>query len=47
MTETAETKPRKKGMLIPIAATLILGGAGFASTYLGLWSPAAMLSAPA
>lgn len=47
MSENAETKPRKKGMLIPIAATLILGGAGFASTYLGMWSPAAMLSAPA
>ena len=47
MSENAETKPRRKGMLIPIAATLILGGAGFASTYLGLWSPGAMLSAPA
>ena len=35
MSENAETKPRKKGMLIPIAATLILGGAAFASTING------------
>lgn len=47
MTETAETKPRKKGMLIPIAVTLVLGGVGFGSTYLGLWSPVAMMSGPA
>lgn len=47
MTEAAETNPGKKGMLIPIAATLILGGAGFGSTYLGLWSPGDILSGSA
>lgn len=40
----AEKAPGKKGLLIPLAATLVLGGAGFASTYLGIWSPAGMLA---
>ena len=36
---------RKAGLLIPIIATLILGGAGFASTFLGWWSPFQLLPA--
>ncbi|MCF3972685.1 flagellar basal body-associated FliL family protein [Paracoccus salsus] len=39
-----EETPRKKGFLIPIVATALLGGAGFASTYMGVWSPAALIS---
>lgn len=40
----APEKPRgKKGLLIPLVATLVLGGAGFASSYLGFWSPSGML----
>ena len=43
----APEKPRgKKGLLIPLVATLVLGGAGFASSYLGFWSPSGMLSGP-
>lgn len=43
--ETAEEEPKKKkGFLIPAALTAILGGAGFATTYLGLWSPSQALS---
>ncbi|WP_411837860.1 flagellar basal body-associated protein FliL [Paracoccus sp. ME4] len=38
-----EKAPRKKGLLVPLAATLVLGGAGFASSYLGFWSPASLL----
>ena len=37
-------KPSGKKKLIPILAALLLGGGGFASTYLGLWSPTAMLA---
>lgn len=32
----------KKGILLAGLATLLLGGAGFASTYLNFWSPAAL-----
>jgi len=34
-----EQMSAKKGLLVPLAATLILGGAGFAVSYLGVWSP--------
>lgn len=48
MSETAEIpveEPRKKkGLLIPLVAALLVGGAGFASTYLGFWSPTALVS---
>lgn len=44
--DTAEPTRGKKGMLIPIVAALVLGGGGFASTYLGFWSPAALMAAP-
>lgn len=44
--ETAppDAAPKKKGLLLPLALTLVLGGAGFASSYLGYWSPLALLS---
>ena len=38
--EPASSKKRK---LLPIAAALLLAGGGFASTYLGLWSPAQVI----
>ncbi len=50
MTEAAagpveELKPNgKKGVLLMAVAALLLGGGGFASTYLGFWSPAALLA---
>ena len=48
MSETVEPPPpkasRTRAMLIPLLAAIALGGAGFASTYLGLWSPAALLA---
>lgn len=37
-------KPSGKKKLIPILAAAVLAGGGFASTYLGLWSPAALLA---
>ena len=37
-------KPSGKKKLIPILAAVALAGGGFASTYLGLWSPAALLA---
>ena len=37
-------KPSGKKKLVPILAAVVLAGGGFASTYLGLWSPAAMLA---
>lgn len=43
----AGKKPGKKGLLMVILATALLGGGGFASTFLGFWSPGAMLSGPA
>lgn len=39
----APPKKSRKGLVL-IAAALLLGGAGFASTYLGFWSPAALMS---
>ncbi|MGZ3215361.1 flagellar basal body-associated FliL family protein [Paracoccus sp. T5] len=45
--DAAETPRGKKGLLVPIAAALLLGGGGFASTYLGLWSPAGLMAEPA
>lgn len=50
MTEAAELseeeKPKGgiKRILLPLGLTLILAGGGFASTYLGLWSPASLLA---
>ncbi|SEN63736.1 flagellar FliL protein [Paracoccus alcaliphilus] len=49
MSETADSAAGKTGkksrILIPIIATVILGGAGFASTFLGYWSPADLFQA--
>lgn len=36
--------PRKTGWLVPLAATLVLGGAGFAASYLGYVSPSALMA---
>jgi flagellar protein FliL len=47
MTAPSDTAPGRKGWLVPLVATLVLGGAGFASTYLGLWSPGELLAGPA
>lgn len=47
MTDATLDPPEKasgKKKLIPILAAVLLGGGGFASTYLGLWSPAALLT---
>ena len=48
MTDAAIDPPGKpngkKGILLAGLATLLLGGAGFASTYLNFWSPAALFS---
>ncbi|WP_405403521.1 flagellar basal body-associated protein FliL [Paracoccus sp. Ld10] len=50
MTDIVAAAPEKasgkKGLLIPLVATLVLGGAGFASSYLEFWSPSGMLSGP-
>ncbi len=45
--ETADDKtPRKKrGWLLPVLLTLLLGGAGFASSFLGFWSPLDLIAA--
>lgn len=47
MSETAsveaETPKKKLGIFLPLLVTLLLGAAGFASTYLGIWSPRALL----
>ncbi|WP_410216415.1 flagellar basal body-associated protein FliL [Paracoccus sp. (in: a-proteobacteria)] len=45
--EPAGKAPGKKKMLVPLLAALVVGGGGFASTYLGVWSPSQMLSGPA
>lgn len=37
-------KKKKLGKLLLPLLVVLLGGAGFASTYLGFWSPAALLS---
>ncbi|WEF24197.1 flagellar basal body-associated FliL family protein [Paracoccus sp. S3-43] len=39
----AQASGKKK--LVPILAAVLLAGGGFASTYLGLWSPTALLAA--
>ena len=48
MTDTAqdlpEQSPAKKRKLLPVIAAIVLAGAGFASTYLGIWSPSTMIS---
>ncbi|VDS08058.1 flagellar basal body-associated protein FliL [Paracoccus haematequi] len=38
-------KASGKKKLVPILAAVLLAGGGFASTYLGLWSPMALLAA--
>lgn len=42
----AEEKPRRGigRILLPLGLALVLGGAGFASTYLGFWSPLSLLA---
>ncbi len=48
-TETADPPARKRGWLLVVALCLVAGGAGFAPTFLGLWSPMALvegISAP-
>ncbi|MDO5620007.1 MAG: flagellar basal body-associated FliL family protein [Paracoccus sp. (in: a-proteobacteria)] len=42
--EASETPAKKKGMLLPILLVAVLGGGGFASTFLGVWSPSALLA---
>lgn len=42
--DTSDMPAKKKGMLLPILLVAALGGGGFASTYLGLWSPAGLLA---
>lgn len=41
---TEERKPRSRRMMSALLATLILGGGAFASTFLGVWSPGALLA---
>lgn len=43
---TLDPPPKASGRkkLLPILAAVLLAGGGFGSTYLGLWSPAAMLA---
>jgi|GEM_PF-772118 len=38
-----EPAPKRRRRLLKLALPLVLGGAGFASTYIGLWSPSALL----
>lgn len=40
------TPPRSRGRLLVMLAPLVLGAIGFASTYLGYWSPALLLGPP-
>lgn len=53
MTDVADINTEPKSgrgpgrILLPLGVALVLGGAGFASTWLGFWSPAALLSASA
>lgn len=48
MSEAVEApvdEPRKKkGLLVPLVAALVVGGGGFASTYLGFWSPSSLFA---
>lgn len=39
----AEAPPRSRKTMLLALAALLLGGGGFASTYLGIWSPGAFL----
>ncbi|WP_304617433.1 flagellar basal body-associated FliL family protein [Paracoccus sp. (in: a-proteobacteria)] len=41
--QTEDTPPRSRGMLLAIIAALALGGGGFGSTFVGLWSPSDLL----
>ncbi|MDB6182661.1 flagellar basal body protein FliL [Paracoccus fistulariae] len=41
--DPAEQVPKKKRKLIPILVAVALAGAGFASTYMGFWTPSALL----
>ena len=47
--EAAQTvepgKPGRKRLLLPLVAALVLAVGGFASTYLGLWSPLGLCAA--
>lgn len=47
--EAAQTvepgKPGRKRLLLPLVAALVLAVGGFASTYLGLWSPLGLFAA--
>lgn len=47
-TDLPEQPPAKKrgklGKLLPILVSVVLAGAGFASTYTGLWSPSALIA---
>lgn len=47
MSETAsveaETPKKKMGIFLPLLVAFLLGAAGFASTYLGIWSPRTLL----
>ncbi len=51
MTDTAEIpadeKPKGgiRRLLLPLGLVVIMAGGGFASTFLGIWSPTAMLAA--
>ncbi|TRW95514.1 flagellar basal body protein FliL [Paracoccus sp. M683] len=38
-----ETEPGRRRLLLPLIAAVALGGAGFGSTYLGLWAPLDMV----
>ncbi|MDO5704160.1 MAG: flagellar basal body-associated FliL family protein [Paracoccus sp. (in: a-proteobacteria)] len=42
--ETSETPAKKKGMLLPLVLVAVLGVGGFASTFLGVWSPSALFA---
>lgn len=51
MTDVADINTEQKSggglgrILLPLGLAVALGGAGFASTWLGLWSPTALLAA--
>lgn len=48
MTEAAvasdENPLRRRGLLVPLALSMVLGGAGFGSVFSGLWSPRDMIA---
>lgn len=43
ITHPEHNPPRFRGMMFVIIAALVLAGAGFGSTFLGFWSPSALL----